>query len=90
MDKYFNKSEPKSKSKMAAIIHSELYVKFRNKEQLSAFCKEYLDLQDNPSFEVSTDRETSEFILTITDIIWANNLVWIAQLLDKYDYNDGD
>lgn len=93
LKKYFKQGEPVVRNR-ASVVHAELSVKFLSKEQCELFVKDIVSKESYPCFSVETvvgDSMThDEFIVTLEDICWANNLVRISKILEKYDYNGGE
>lgn len=89
--KFFEKSHPTYRNR-ACIIHSELKLTFLHKVQCDEFVKELMMTEEYPNFSVDTNCGDSltmtEYVVTLHDIPWAKNLKWIAELAEKYDYND--
>jgi len=88
--KHFKPGEPVVRSR-AAVIYSTLNLRFLSKEQCDAFTVALIKIQDYPNFSVSTETgdsiEPTVYTVTLHDIPWANSLVEIAKLADRFDYN---
>lgn len=88
--KYFKESEPIVRGR-ASIAHWDLEVRFLCKEQLEKFVK--LLLKDELMFNVEIESKEgdsvtpTEYIVSIYDMSWANNLTRVGKMLEKVDYN---
>ena len=89
MKKYFKSGLPLTPSgNTAAIIHSDITLRFLCKEQFELFLKEYVKIQERPSLSVETEGENPNvYVITINDIPWGHSLSEIALLVEKYDYS---
>ena len=90
--KIFDQGQPTIRSR-ACVIHSDLELRFLSKEQRNLFIHDLIADELSFDFQVETNPGDSltlaVYTVTINDISWANNLMRIAELADKYDYNGG-
>lgn len=93
MKPHFPQGQPTVRNR-ASVAHSQLSVTFLSKEQLDAFVAALLKYESYPSFTVETNVGDSvkpnEYNVTLHDIAWGHNLVAIAKLVEKFDYNSGN
>lgn len=89
--KFFKSGQPVVRNR-ASIVHSALAVTFLSKEQCDGFVTALLAQEEYPNLSIETNVGDSithtQYIVTLQDICWANNLRRIAELLERYDYND--
>lgn len=82
-------NKPMTAGGKASICHWNLKFSFLTRHQCISFIEKYLasDIANNFSYEEFTlENGETEYIIEIEDMPWANNLVVVADILEKVDY----
>lgn len=87
MPKYYDASKTR-----ASVCHWDLTFRFLNKEQCLKFISKYLEMTDytlSLGYHAYPSEENPNrmiYSVTIEDMVWANNLAIVAELLKEVDH----